>query len=297
MWTAHDATFPIPFPLDSTEIEAIKRERIAAGAAARDPLAGVDLSLLATERAQQRGQHLVERRLGCNACHGADYGGGVIVNVPAVGYWAGPNLTSGPGSVTNGFSPKDWDLAVRHGIRHTGQSSSMPSSEFLNLSDRELSDVVTFLRSRPPVDRNVGPVRLGPVFTFLAATNPAMLPAFGIDHQKPHAVEPPVQAVTLELGEHIVQTCRGCHQPNLAGGKMQGDPNMPIVANLTPDASGLKDWTEADFIRAMREGKRPDGTAISEFMPWKAYAGMNDTELKAIWLYLQSLPPRPKGKG
>src|SRR5881397_1469294 len=63
---------------------------------------------------------------------------------------------------------------------------------------------------------------------------------------------------------------------------MAGDPNMPIVAKLTPDASGLKGWTEADFIRALREGKGPDGSAIAEAMPWKTYGKMNDTELKAI---------------
>ncbi len=296
MWTAHEATFPIPFPLDSVEIDALARERIAAGAGARDPLAGVDLEAVALDRAQNRGQHLVESRLGCLACHGPDAGGNVVINVPVVGYWAAPNLTSGPGSVTNGFSPRDWDLAVRHGIRHTGQSSSMPSGEFVNLSDRELSDVVSYIRSRPAVDRNVGPVRLGPVFTFLTATDPTMLAAFVIDHQKPHALEPPAEAVTLELGEHIVATCRGCHQQNLAGGKVQGDPNMPIVANITPHETGLKDWTEGDFIRSMREGKRPNGTAISETMPWKSYAKMTDTELKAVWLYLRSVPPLPKGK-
>ncbi len=296
MWTAHDASFPIPFPLDSAGLEELKQERIASDYPPSDPLAGADLEAAALARALRRGQHLVESRLGCNGCHGQDYGGGVIIDVPMVGYWAAPNLTSGPGSVTNGFSAHDWDLAVRHGIRHTGQSSSMPSSEFTRLSDHELSDVIAFLQSRPPVDRLIAPVRIGPVFMFVTSLDPNALPAFTIDHQKPHPAEPPAEAVTLEFGDHLAQTCRGCHQQNLAGGKIQGDPNMPIVANLTPDATGLKGWTEADFIRSMREGKRPDGTAISEFMPWKAYAGMNDTELKAIWLYLQSLPASPKGK-
>ena len=41
---------------------------------------------------------------------------------------------------------------------------------------------------------------------------------------------------------------------------------MPIVANLTPDETGLKAWSEADFIRALREGRRPDGSSISEYM-------------------------------
>lgn len=294
-WTAHDATFPIPFPLDSTEIAALARERVAAGASAKDPLAGVDLGAAAAAQAVARGEHLVQTRLGCMGCHGADFGGAVLIDVPPVGYWAAPNLTTGQGSVTNGFSAHDWDLAVRHGIRHTGRSSSMPSNEFKGLSDHELSDVVAYLRSRPPIDRLMAPVRLGPVFAFMTATDPNALPASTIDHQAAHPVEPPAATVSLEFGEHLVATCRGCHNEKLSGGKMQGDPNMPIVANLTPDATGLKGWTEADFVRAMREGRRPDGTAILEAMPWKNYAGMTDVELKALWLYLQSLPAVPKG--
>jgi hypothetical protein len=39
-----------------------------------------------------------------------------------------------------------------------------------------------------------------------------------------------------------------------------------------------------------REGVKPSGTAVSEEMPWEFYSGMNDEELGAIWLYLQSLP-------
>lgn len=71
---------------------------------------------------------------------------------------------------------------------------------------------------------------------------------------------------------------------------------MPIVANLTPHESGLKGWTEEDFIRALREGKRKDGSAISEYMPWKAYGQMSDAELKAIWAYLQTVPAAEKGE-
>ena len=70
---------------------------------------------------------------------------------------------------------------------------------------------------------------------------------------------------------------------------------MPIVANLTPHETGLKGWTEADFIRALREGKRKDGTDILPAMPWKAYGQMKDVEIKALWAYLQTVPPAAKG--
>jgi hypothetical protein len=45
----------------------------------------------------------------------------------------------------------------------------------------------------------------------------------------------------------------------------------------------------------IRTGVRPDGTTINEFMPWKVYANMNDTELKALYAFFKSLPPKPFG--
>lgn len=294
-WEFHDATFAIPWALTESELDSLKQERIAAGAKAKDPLAGVDLEAVALERAAKRGGHLIDSRLGCKGCHGADLGGGVVVDVPVVGYYAAPNLTSGEGGITRGFSARDWDGAVRHGVRHDGRTSAMPCEEFENLSDRELSDIVAHIRGVPPVDRKIGPVRLGPVFSFIIATKPKTASAIGIDHQASHLSEPPVTERTAVYGEHLVQVCRGCHGANLSGGKLQGDPNMPIVANLTPHATGLATWTEEDFVRALRTGKRPDGSAISESMPWKAYGTMGDDDLAAIWAYLKTVPSAPKG--
>src|SRR5690349_2943947 len=76
-WTTHDASFPIPFPLSAAEIEALRAERVAAGASAADPLAGVDLQAAALARAIARGEHLVTTRVSCGACHGTDFGGKV----------------------------------------------------------------------------------------------------------------------------------------------------------------------------------------------------------------------------
>ena len=122
------------------------------------------------------------------------------------------------------------------------------------------------------------------------------LAAYDVDHYKPHAVEPPVEAASVELGRHIAQVCLGCHGANLSGGKIAGDPNMPLVANITPHESGLKGWTEADFFRALREGKRKDGSGILPQMPWQAYGQMSDVEIKALWAYLQTVPSSEKGE-
>ena len=52
----------------------------------------------------------------------------------------------------------------------------------------------------------------------------------------------------------------------------------------------LGGWTEQDFINTIRQGVTPDGDTLdSEEMPWDYYTRMTDDELKAIWMYLQTL--------
>jgi len=59
--------------------------------------------------------------------------------------------------------------------------------------------------------------------------------------------------------------------------------------------SGIGAWSEADFIRAMRTGMRPDGRVLNTSMPWPYYAQMTDDELRALWRFLQALPARSTG--
>jgi hypothetical protein len=66
-----------------------------------------------------------------------------------------------------------------------------------------------------------------------------------------------------------------------------------FAANLTPDReTGLGDWTEQDFVEAIRRGHhRGRGRPILPPMPWAQVAQHTDSELKAIWAYLRSIPP------
>ena len=72
-----------------------------------------------------------------------------------------------------------------------------------------------------------------------------------------------------------------------------GPWGISYAMNLTPDkASGLGSWTEQMFIDAIRKGKHQGtGRAILPPMPWNWYREMTDDDLKAVWAYLQSLPP------
>jgi cytochrome c553 len=88
-----------------------------------------------------------------------------------------------------------------------------------------------------------------------------------------------------------IALCGECHAANLAG--IVGEDGPPPGPNLTPGGD-LGDWTEADFMAAIRTGQTPNGRSLDpEMMPWPTFSQMSDTELQAIWAYLQSLPALP----
>lgn len=71
-----------------------------------------------------------------------------------------------------------------------------------------------------------------------------------------------------------------------------GPWGVSFAANLTPDEeTGLGDWTEEEFISAMRTGThRGIGRPILPPMPWFGLAQATDEDLQAMFAYLQSLP-------
>jgi hypothetical protein len=72
-----------------------------------------------------------------------------------------------------------------------------------------------------------------------------------------------------------------------------GPWGISYPANLTPDGpTGIGTWTDEVFIKALRTGKHMGvGRMILPPMPWADIAKATDEDLKAIFAYLQSLPP------
>ena len=67
-----------------------------------------------------------------------------------------------------------------------------------------------------------------------------------------------------------------------------------FAANLTPDATGIGSWTEAQFFKAIREGKfkgLEGSRPLLPPMPWQDFAKMTDQDLRSIFVYLKSLKP------
>ena len=237
-----------------------------------------------------RGEHLV-MTMGCVECHGNNLAGNLFIDEAPMGKISASNLTSGAGGIGNSYSDADWVRAIRHGVKRNGQAIViMPSNFYLEMNAKELGDLIAYLKQTPPVD-NVLPEReMGPIARLISGVSDELLPANTIDHSVaiPKEIQP---EVTATYGEYKAIICRACHGENLAGGLVHGPPGTPASKNITPDAeSGIGKWSEADFFSAVRDGVRPNGEEINPAMP-RWVGNMTDDELRAIWLYLQSVPP------
>ena len=255
-WEAHRVDIPVPWPLTPVELADLRAARTAARTAptalvsmagageplqAPDPLADVDLDAIATERARERGERLLEARYACVFCHGDDLAGGVMADDPALGKLLAPNLTMGEGSRTRDYTTADWDRMVRHGIKPDGSGGVMPSSDFFAMSDQELYDLIVTIRARPSVDNVVPGVTLGPVGKVLVATGELPLAASLLpDHQSAHSSTPPSSDDVLAFGAHLTQICVGCHGIGLSGGPIKGGaPDWPPRPGVDGSMGGL----------------------------------------------------------
>lgn len=237
------------------------------------------------------GAHIVETRV-CHDCHGPDMAGQVFMDDPAMGTIYASNLTSGNGGIGGQYQDADWVRAIRHGVGSDHKALfNMPSEAYWSLSDADLGALIAFLKQLPPVDKPHPAPEYGPVSRALIALTGAFFSAAHIDHNAPRIKEVKAE-VTPEFGAYLAQFCAACHNTDFSGGSHHGPPDWPNTANITPDPEhGIGNWSEEDFFRAIREGKRPDGTELHpEAMP-RTIGKMTDDELKAIWLYLQTVPP------
>lgn len=244
------------------------------------------------------GEHLASIR-GCKGCHGDDLSGQIEFQDPMVGVIANANLTGGEGSEVANYTVEDWERSIRHGVGSDGKPLLvMPSQQHYTMSDEDLGALLAYIQSLPPVDNELPELKIGPFprLMYLLGSMDFLNPAELIDHEGPRPTAPE-RAVTSEYGEYLAGLCSLCHGDSFSGGPIPGTPpGDPPALNLTP-AGELKGWSFEDFLTAMRTGVTPGGRQLrEEFMPYKSLFGdMTDEEWEAIWLYLQSLPPKEYG--
>ena len=190
--------------------------------------------------------------------------------------------------------------SLRYGVGRDGRAlfDFMP---FHNLSDEDLSAVISFLRSQAPVKNDVSPNH----FNFMGkAVRAFLIKPVGPDGEVSHSVTPDTTAEYGKYLAHYITNCRGCHTnrslmtgaytgPDFAGGlKLESSTekgSYTVTPNLTPDpeTGRITYWTEEQFVNRFRQKKL---IAISD-MPWDQFRNISDNDLKAIYHYLKSLKP------
>jgi cytochrome c553 len=234
----------------------------------------------------ERGRYLVHKVSMCVDCHGEDLGGKVMMDSSIMARLYATNLTKGRGGLGATYADDDFVRALTHGVRKDGRSVFFMPSQDYRFSAADIAGIVAYIRSRPPVDRETPTPSIGPMARLLATfAGFPLLPAALIDHNAV-VLQPNADLSTPEsAGKSLIAAggCRGCHGPQLTG-----EGGMAGAANLTP--AGLGGWTDADFKRALREGRRPNGTTLVPDMP-RAFGAMSDEDMSRIFAYLKSLPP------
>jgi mono/diheme cytochrome c family protein len=243
------------------------------------------------------GKYLFESR-GCGECHGDDGRGIAFIDSPEGLYVQSPNITTGPGGVVSDYNEGDWVRAIRHGVSPKGRALiAMPSEDYNRMSDNEFAALVAYVRSLPPVKGESAVIRMPHAVKALYGVGLIKDAAEKIDHRKPPA-QPVAAAATVEYGAYLANLCVGCHGVTFGGGRIPGaPPDWPSAANLTPGAGSVMPRydTLEKFVGMMRTGKRPDGSQVSQVMPFMSLRNLNDTDLTAIHAYLTALPPRRLG--
>lgn len=239
------------------------------------------------------------RYRGCEACHGEDLGGLVYLDNPAIGQVITPNLTAGTGGVGSDRTDLDLVRAVRFGLRPDGTPLLfMPSTEFYYLSEQDLGMVLSYIRSKPPVDNQPDPSQLSPTgFIAMNLTRDiTFIPAELIEHEEDPPLAPQ-SGLSLEYGQYLALSCPVCHGLGMSGGEIPAfPPEWPAAGNLTPGkGSRLPNWGEEGFIEIIQQGEKHGRALLPDYMPWTSYRHMTDLELRAVYLYLMSLTPTDFG--
>lgn len=261
-----------------------------------------------------RGEYLAFGPAHCIVCHSPldkrkeiDAGlkmpltGGWELIIPP-GTFRAPNLTPDEETGIGRYNDAEVARILRYSVGHDGRTI-FPFMPFQEMSDEDLTAVISFLRSQEPVKNEIQRSEL----TFLGKAVMALglLKPEGPENAPPKAV--PIDT-TIEYGEYIannVADCVGCHTardletgeyigPKFAGGFTMPSDNLSegysfITPNLTPDEeTGIMAlWNENAFVGRFRAGRVHKNSP----MPWGPYSRMNDVELKALFKYLKSLEP------
>lgn len=262
-----------------------------------------------TAEAIARGKYLANNVHVCVVCHSPTqenvpgdpvnesqlFAGRVFPDPEFPGTLVAPNLTPAKlGAWTDGEIMR----AIREGVSRDGRTlfPMMPYGHYRHLTDDDTLAIIAYLRSVPSIENTVPAMKVDFPVSMFVRLAPTPLekapPAYPTD--------------PVGHGMVLLETmgCVGCHTPfddkgqpdaarEYAGGmKFAAAFGTVYSSNITSDAAtGIGSYTDEDLMRVFKEGTGKDGRALY-IMPWRAYQGVSDGELRAVIAALRTLKPQ-----
>ncbi|MDJ0652652.1 MAG: cytochrome c [Xanthomonadales bacterium] len=247
-----------------------------------------DLPIPTDAAAIERGRHLARTR-GCFGCHGQELEGRVFSSE-----WDWVDRAVAPNLALHArqHSSQVLERAIRQGVGHDGRALwSMPSYNWVHLSDSDTADLIAFLQNAPVVEKDLPSPRLG--------LGIRLSMVLGRDtHMADWAADvPPLQLrsdaeESLRRGEYLAMTtCNECHGFDLRGATNGG---------AMPDLAILGAYSDDSFRTLMQLGVGLGGRDDLNLMSMVAkdrFAYFTDQELEDLLAFLRTLPGKPIPQG
>lgn len=244
----------------------------------------------------------------CISCHtgqgGPDFAGGRILPTP-FGNIPTPNITPDKATGLGGWRFEDFWRALHDGIGRHGEFlyPAFSYTSFTEVSRDDALAIFAYLQSLAPVHAPSEP--LGLSFPYNVRQGLAAWRA--LYFQEGTYRPDPSKSAAWNRGAYLVRGlghCNECHAARSALGGIHALPlsggRMPAQDWYAPDLStaahgGLRGWTEQDIVDLLKNGQSARGAAFGPMAEVVASSTqyMHDDDLRAIAIYLQSLPPRP----
>jgi len=193
------------------------------------------------------------RVLGCSDCHGGDFSGHKVSHNDQVVVLYSANLTK----AVPAYSDAELRTVLTTGVRPDGTRLwQMDAAPYAALSERDMGDLVAFLRSLPPVGQPHPRIKTTPTFSRLVLTGQVRPESQTLAEDLAH---PPLSlGPDLERGRYLARTvCSGCHAPSLRGFQpaQPGDP---------PDLAVVSAYGRGQFQVLIHQGQGRDGRDVGE---------------------------------
>lgn len=269
----------------------------------------------------EKGRYLAHHVTACIHCHserdfskfsgpvkpGTEGGGGLRFSSEEASIIPGEMYSSNitPDSATGIGSWTDAEIlrAITQGINKKGDTlfPLMPYASFNKMAKEDLLSIIAYLRTLKPISKKV-PARRLPFPVSVAYPGPALQASVDQNLR-------PAETDTIRYGQYLVTmaNCVPCHTPfdkgkpdmtrMFAGGNVFTHPGFQVASsNITPDSTGIGKWDEGRFLNKFmiyRDSAQVNVSAGRQntVMPLTDYAGMKDSDLKAIYYYLRSVKP------